>query len=225
MSDRPTSRFRPTLEPVEPRRLMSVAAAAHRGVATVSAAAVDRKPDFGFLVYRITNPSPFNGRLTPPFGHVFVPLRPVVPGQTYNILQITLRNGTAQTFDANSNFLVRLPNQKQPTPLLTGDQTWKPGQVFVVYTLSKQYYPLPSQVHSGFEFSLAGARSVAIPGPSGIFLRVKYNPATINATLDKIVTTGPGAQGGRGLKFGLPVTSIYEFVSSKTDRIDFGGYF
>ena len=232
MREHPSVRFRPALEPVEARRLLSVAAAhpAGRGrvaqeQATVAAAAVDRKPTTGFLVYRITNPNRYNNHLTPPFGHVLVQSSRPVPGQVYNILQIAVRNGTAQTFDANSNFFVRFPGQKQTFPILTGDQTWVPGQDYIFYVLSKQYYPLPSQVHSGFDFSLAGARSVGIPGPSGIFLRVKYNPATIDSTLDKIVTTGPGSQGGKGIRFGLPDTAIYEFVSSKTDRIDFSGYF
>jgi len=67
-----------------------------------------------------------------------------------------VRNGTAQTFDASSNFQVKLPNGPA-FPILTGSQQWKPGQVFVFYILSKKYYPLPSQVHSGYEFSLGGA--------------------------------------------------------------------
>ncbi len=146
-------------------------------------------------------------------------------GQTYNVLYVTVRNGTAQTFDANSPFYVRLPNDPHTYPILTGDQQWKPGQVYIFYILSKKYYPLPSQVHSGYEFSLDGARSVAIPGPSGIYLRVKYDPATINQVLDHIVQFGPGAEGGKGIKFGLPDTAINEFVSAKTHRNDFGGYF
>ena len=80
-------------------------------------------------------------------------------------------------------------------------------------------------MHSGFEFNLGGARSVAIPGPSGIALRIKYNPATFSRTLDSIVAFGPGNQGGKGAKFGLPNTAINEFVFARTRRIDFGGYF
>ena len=80
-------------------------------------------------------------------------------------------------------------------------------------------------MHSGFEFDLGGARSVAVPGPSAIFQRLKYNPATFARTLNWIVAYGPGAQGGKGVKFGLPDTAIYEVVSAKTNRIDFGGYF
>ncbi len=159
--------------------------------------------------------------LTPPFTDVLVQTKQPVPGQIYNILQVAVRNGTAQTFDATSNFYVRFPGDPTTFPILTGNQTWAPGKEFVFYVLTKDYYPLPSQVHSGFDFSLAGARSIGIPGPSGIFLRVKYNPATFDHTLDQIVAHGPGAQGGRGIKVGLPDTAIYEFVSSKTNRNDF----
>ena len=191
---------------------------------SVSAQATEKKPNFGFLVYRITNPTPYNNKLTPPFTQVMVQSRQPVPGQEYNILFVSVRNGTAQDFDASSGFRVKLPNGPS-FPILTGNQVWKHGQVFVFYILSKKYYPLPSQVHSGFEFSLGGARSVAIPGPSGIFQRVKYNPATFSKTLNSIVAYGPGNQGGIGAKFGLPNTSINEFVSAKTNRNDFGGYF
>ncbi len=148
-----------------------------------------------------------------------------MPGQVYNILYLAVRNGTTQTFDASSNFYVRFPGDPQRFPILTGSEQWKPGQEFVFYVLTKKYYPLPSQVHSGFDFSLDGARSVGIPGPSGIFLRVKYDPATFSNVLDKIVAYGPGAQGGKGIKFGLPDTAIYEFLSSTTQRNDFSGYF
>ncbi len=44
------------------------------------------KPHFGFLVYRITNPTRFNNKLIPPFSHVLVQARQPVPGQVYNML-------------------------------------------------------------------------------------------------------------------------------------------
>ena len=255
MKERPIHRFRPGLESLEAKRPLSAGATAHlvtseagsgtpatpaessaapaasedgqsaTANATVSAKATEKKPNFGYLLYRITNPTPYNNKLTPPFTQVYVASKQPVPGQTYNVLFVSVRNGTAKTFDASSDFMVRLPNGDGAFPILTGDQQWKPGQVFVFYILSKKYYPLPSQVHSGFEFDLGGARSVAIPGPSGIFLRVKYNPATFAKTLNWIVAFGPGNQGGKGAKFGLPNTSINEFVSAKTNRNDFGGYF
>jgi hypothetical protein len=43
--------------------------------------------------------------------------------------------------------------------------------------------------------------------------------------LDAIVAFGPGAEGGSGVKTGLADTAFYEFVSAKTNRKDFGGYF
>ena len=232
------NRFRPVLERLEEKRPLSagvgtaaLARPAQAGPAprnnslAVVPQDVAAKPDSGYLVYRITNPNRYNNKLVPPFGHVLVQTQRPVAGQVYNILQIAVRNGTARTFDADSHFLVRFPGNPTSFPILTGNQTWAPGQNYIFYVLTKKYYPLPSQVHSGFEFSLDGARSVGIPGPSGIFLRVKYNPATFEKTLDRIVTQGPGAQGGKGIKFGLPDTAIYEFLPSKTRRNDFSGYF
>jgi hypothetical protein len=193
--------------------------------AHISISSVMPKPNHGYLVYRITNPNRFNNQLIPPFNHVLVQALLPVPGQVYNVLYVAVRNGTARTFDASSGFAVRFPGQPDSFPILTGSEQWKPGREFVFYVLTKQYYPLPNQVTSGFEFDLGGARSVAIPGPSGIFLRLKYDPATFDRTLDGIVAYGPGAEGGKGVKFGMPDTAIYEFVSAKTRRIDFGGYF
>lgn len=238
MHERPIKKFRPHFENLEQKRPLSAGVAStlaqpkagsvqggSSARAQVSSAAISVKPDFGYLVYRITNPNKYNDKLTPPFSHVLVQSNQPVPGQVYNILYVAVRNGTSKTFDASSNFQVRFPGHPNTFPILSGAEQWKPGQEFVFYVLTKKYYPLPSQVHSGYEFSLAGARSVAIPGPSGIFLRLKYNPATFAKTLDSIVATGAGAQGGKGIRFGLPDTAIYEFLSSKTDRIDFGGYF
>jgi hypothetical protein len=229
MNQRPPTRFRPGLERLEEKRPLS-AGASTTPIANLSASSQSLtpsavKPNFGYLVYRITNPNRFNNTLTPPFSHVLVQNAQPVPGQVYNVLYVAVRNGTSVTFDASSNLQVKFPGQPQPFPILTGSEQWKPGQEFVFYVLTKKYYPLQNQVTSGFVFNLGGARSVAIPGPSGIFLRVKYNPATFDRTLDWIVAYGPGAQGGKGVKFGLPDTAINEFVSAKTKRNDFGGYF
>jgi hypothetical protein len=186
-----------------------------------------KKPNFGYLIYRVTNPTrgPLGTSTLPlPFGHVLVQSRPPVPGQVYNILQIAVKNPTHQTFDASSGFAVRLPQQRY-TPILTGNETWKPGQVIVFYALTKQYYPLLNQVSDGFQFKLGGAWSVAVPGPSAIFQRVKYDPATINNILDFAVRRGPGAQGGDGIPFGMPDTAIWAFAPSRQNRNDFGGYF
>ncbi len=231
MSVRSTRIFQPSLDRLEGKLLLTAKstgvhpAAVRSATSIVTASDVVPKPNYGYLLYRITNPTIYNNQLIPPFAaHVRIGGLTPVAGQTYNILQIAVRNGTSQTFDANSNFYVRYPGS-QAVPILTGTQQWKPGQEFIFYVLSHKYYPLPSQVHSGYEFSLQGARSIGLPGPSGIFLRVKYNPATFDHTLDQIVAYGPGNQYGKGAKFGLPNTSIYEFVSSRTNRNDFSGYF
>ena len=232
MLDRRIAKFRPSLERLEAKRPLSASASSALtpgpstgGDATVAVSSIAVKPNHGFLVYRVTNPDPYNDKVTGPFTNFRVQTRQPVPGRTYNILFITLRNGTSKTFDAGSGFEVKFPGDGHVYPILAGDQMWKPGRQFVFYVLSKKYYPLPSQVHSGFEFSLGDARSVAVPGPSGFFLRVKYDPKTFDTTLDRVVTTGPGSQGGRGFKYGLPVTSTYEFLPSTTNRKDFGGYF
>jgi hypothetical protein len=240
MRERPIPRFNPDLERLEAKQPLATGASAALGAhlkagppavtsapaadgGTITAAAV--KPNFGYLVYRLTNPSPTTNTLTPPFGHVLVQDRQPVPGQVYNILQVALKNATNQTFDASSGFFVRFPGQHY-FPILTGNETWKPGQDFIFYVLTKKYYPMPNVVTSGFQFLLAGAWSVAIPGPSGIFLRIKYDPATINRMLDWIVRFSPGVPGGpAGIRLGLPDTAIYAFVSAKEHRNDFGGYF
>jgi hypothetical protein len=179
----------------------------------------------GYAMHRITNTNPFNSKMTPPFGHVNVQVRPPVPGQTYNVLYIVARNGTAQTFTAEDGFLVRFPGSTHDIPVLTGNQTWKPDQWIIFYVLTKKYYPVPNVVSSGYYFNMDGIYSSAIPGPSGIFLRLRYNPATINRVLDRIVTTSQGPESGSGIKYGLPDTALYEVLSARTDRMDWGGYF
>ena len=176
-------------------------------------------------MFRITNPSGFNNTLRPPFQQVLVQPNQPVPGQVYNVLFVSGRNGTAKTFNASNGFLVRFPTSGYTVPILTGNEQWKPGQRIVFYVLTKLYYPLASEVASGFEFNLGGAFSVTVPGPSAIALRIRYNPATFSRTLDSIVAFGQGNQLGRGAQFGLPNTSINEFVVSQTHRNDFGGYF
>jgi hypothetical protein len=242
MHRRPNAKYSPVLERLEAKQLLSagpssVSHASQRALASHAAAtstagtqvasplAAQPKPNFGYLVYRITNPNRYNYRMSPPYSQVLVQSQQPVPGQVYNLLYVVVRNGTGQTFDASSGFRVKIPQSTQSFPILTGNEQWKPGQRFVFYILTKQYYPMPSQVHSGFEFDLGGARSLGIPGPSAIALRITYDPAVFARTLDNIVTFGQGNQGGRGAKFGLPNTAIDEFVSAKTNRNDFAGYF
>jgi hypothetical protein len=252
MRDRPIATFRPGLERFEDRKLLSAAAAtshaegagasgrhaaetsraveaaaAGRGTTAAPRAALPTE----FLAYRITNPTPFNvNSLVPPFQQVYVQSQQPVPGQVYNILFVSVRNGTGQTFTASNNFQVRLQGGSenpvgQPSfPILTGDQTWKPGQVLVFYVLTKKYYPV-AQVAGGFQLDLGGRSSTLVPGPSGVFLRMTYNPATFANALNQIVAFGQGNQGGQGAHFGLPNTSINEIVSANTDRKDFAGHF
>jgi hypothetical protein len=176
-----------------------------------------------FLAFRVTQ-KPY--KLVPPFQQVLVQAAQPVPGEVYNVNSISLKNETLQTLDAGSRFTVRMTNQprSQAFPILTGAEQWKPGQVIVFYVLTKKYYPV-SFVAGGFQFNLGGRSSTLVPGPSAIFLRLKYNPATFARTLDWIVAFGQGNQLGQGAKFGIPNTAINAFVAARTHRIDFGGHF
>lgn len=207
-------KFVPRLDSLERKLALSAGISAHRS----------NWLD-GYLVYRITNPNRYNNHLVFPMGHVLVQAPQPVPGEVYNILSLPVRNGTSKTFTAASGFQVKFTGQGRATPILTGNEVWKPGTWINFYILTKKYYPPPNAVTDGFIFDLGGARSVAIPGPSAIFQGIKYNPATINRQLDVILGGGQGSQGGAGIVFGLPVTNIYEFLSAKTHRSDFGGYF
>jgi hypothetical protein len=223
-------KFHPALERFEAKRLPSSASIAAHVVA--SAHAAQGQPDTtkspGFLLFRVTITSaqvPYE--LKPPFQQVLVQGKQPVPGQVYNVGFVTVKNGTAQTFTAQNDFTVRLTNQPKSFagfPILTGDQVWKPGQILVFYVLTKKYYPV-SFVSGGFQFNTGGRSSTAIPGPSGIFLRLKYNPSTFARTLDWIVAFGPGNEGGKGARLGLPNTAINELLSAKTEKGDFAGHF
>jgi hypothetical protein len=171
----------------------------------------------GYTLFRITDTSfPNAVNLVPPFDQVLVQSTPPVPGAVYNVLSVSVRNGTSQAFNASSDFSVRVTGQTQSFPILTGNQQWKPGQFIVFYILTKKYYPLRPILGAGFELNLAGSRGVAIPGPSGIFLRLTYNPATLAQAIDHIIAHGPGSKGS---EFGLPNTAIWEFVSARTHVI------
>jgi len=243
MRQRPIIKFRPGLEGLEKKQLMSVKALAApfaslrpraRAAAIQEAAAgivADDSPGSAvpapaadadaastvqgsqaptFRVDRITNPTPINHVLAPPFQQVRVQSNPPIPGQTYNVYFISMRNSTRLTFDANSGLYVRFSGQNKDHnyPILTGDQQWKPNEVFVFYVLTKQYYPPRPIVSDGFQFDLAGSRGVAIGGPSAIFLRIKYDPAKFPRMLDWIVTRGQGAYGHRT---GIADTAIWQF--------------
>ncbi len=234
MRRRPIMKFHPALDPFEAKQLLSVgpvtthaaAVAAHAQSAAATTAASQRRLPRSFFGFRVTNPSnlvPY--LLNPPFLSVLVQPNQPVPGQTYNVLQVAVKNGTSQTFTPSSGFTVRLnTEQGQAFPVLTGTQQWKPQQVIVFYILTKKYYPIP-QTYGGFQFNLGGRSSTLVPGPSAIFLRLKYNPATFNNTLGVIVAGGQGNQGGLGSRFGIPNTSINEIVAVQTRRNDYGGHF
>ncbi len=140
---------------------------------------------------------------------------------------VTVKNGTAQTFTSSNDFTVRMTNQPRSFagfPILTGTEEWKPGQILVFYVLTKKYYPV-SFVSGGFQFNLGGRSSTAIPGPAGIFLRLNYNPTTFARTLNWIVAFGQGNETGKGAQLGLPNTAINEIVDARTQRPDFAGHF
>jgi hypothetical protein len=244
MRRRPIVKFRPDLERFEEKQLLSAGPSAARAAGLGSEAAggiaggaavpqETPRAQTGYLVYRITNPSyPTIVRLIPPFQHVLVQKAQPVPGKVYNLLFVVVRNGTAKTFTASDGLTVRLPGftgtqrvTDKGFPLLTGNEVWKPGAWMVFYAIGKEYYPLSPQVAAGFQLQAGGRSSTIIPGPSGIFLRLKYNPATFDRTLDWIVAYGQGAQLGHGPPVGMPDTIINTLVSAKTQRMDYAGHF
>jgi hypothetical protein len=198
--------------------------------ASRSSVAVDhRRPPSrprAFLGFRITNPKVTKVNLIPPFGQVLAQTLPPVPGQVYNVLSVAVKNGTNQTFTADNGFTVRFPNRRDAPefPILSGTQQWRPNRWIVFYVLTKQYYPL-TQLQGGFQFNLGGRSSTLVPGPSAIFLRLKYNPATFQRSLNTIVAFGQGAQLGLGPPTGIATTNINQIVAARTRKIDFGGHF
>ena len=74
--------------------------------------------------------------------------------------------------------------------------------------------------------SISAARSsTLVPGPSGIFLRLTYDPAKFAKTLDWIVAYGQAAELGKGPPAGMPDTAINEIIAADANRIDFAGRF
>ncbi len=215
MNRRAIMKFRPGIERFEEKWLMSAGASAaqHANLRAVAEAAAlaRRRPPPEFTLSRITNPTPFNAKLTPPFAQVLVQAPQPVVGGVYNLLFISVRNETFQTFTASSGLTANFSGGL-PVSILTGSEQWKPNQVMVFYVITKKYYPPNPVVSAGFRFNFAGG--TGIPGPSGIFLRVKYNPATIANIINYAVAFGPGS---RGHELGLPDTSIYEFTNARTE--------
>jgi hypothetical protein len=234
MRQRSMRKFRPVLDRFEAKQLLSAGSSTAHATHAMGAAdhaepaAHGDHHASGFLLFRVTNTpyqTPYD--LVPPFQQVLVQGKQPVPGQVYNVCDVAVKNGTAQTFTASDDLTVRMTNQPRSFagfPILTGNEQWKPGQVLVFYVLTKKYYPV-SFVAGGFQFNLKGRSSTAIPGPSGIFLRLKYNPPTFARTLNWIVAYGQGNEVGKGASLGLPNTSINELVSGRTHRADFAGHF
>jgi len=230
MRQRSTMRFRPGLEQFEEKQLLSAGSlTTHAGPQTKD---LRRQPEpagaFGYLAFRVTNtPWQTPYKLVPPFQQVLVQSGQPVPGQVYNVNDVTVKNGTSQTFTASNDFTVRMTNQPRSFggfPILTGNEQWKPGQVIVLYVLTKKYYPV-SFVAGGFQLDLGGRSSTLVPGPAGIFLRLKYDPATFARTLNWIVAYGQGNEVGQGARYGLPNTSINEITDARSRRMDFAGHF
>jgi hypothetical protein len=227
MRRRRTTAFHPGLERFEARQLLSAGASAAQEAARTPASLPKQ-----FLAYRITNPTYRIVHLVPPFQQVLVQKAQPVPGQVYNVLYVVVMNGTGQTFTAANDFRVRLPGftgthrvAGNAFPVLTGNEVWKPKTWIVFYVLSKKYYPLSPQVAAGFQLNTGGRSSTLVPGPSGIFLRLTYDPARFARQLDWIVAYGQGAELGAGPKLGLPDTTLNILVSAKTERQDFAGHF
>ena len=86
----------------------------------------------GYLAFRVTNtPHQTPYKLVPPFQQVLVQAEQPVPGQVYNVLDVTVKNGTSQTFNASNGFTVRLTNQPRSfsVPILTGKtRSGSPGR-------------------------------------------------------------------------------------------------
>jgi hypothetical protein len=258
MRQRRVMKFYPGLERFEERQLLSAGAIAHHAMnpshglralvdhsAETSGTHADKATSkgrqrgpgggtlgAGYFAYRITNPTYREVNLKPPFQQVLVQNAKPVPGHTYNVLFIAVKNGTGKTFTASDGFTIRIPGNsgnhpvsQKGFPVLTGNQEWQPNQWMVFYVLSKKYYPLSPQVGASFQLQAGGRSSTMVAGPSGIFLRLKYNPATFASTLNWIVAYSQGAQMGNGSALGMPDTAINILVSAGTSRIDFAGHF
>jgi hypothetical protein len=162
----------------------------------------------GYAIFRITQAGAI---LNPPFQQVLVQSRLPETGHEYNLLYAMLKNATKQTFTASDGFRVSFTGQHQSFPILTGDQKWVPRQFIVFYLLTKKYYPPNPVTSAGFQVDLGGSKGTVIPGPSGIYQHVVYNPATFPRFLNFAVVRGPGA---KGHTLGLPDTAIWEFIPS-----------
>jgi hypothetical protein len=111
---------RAALHPVETSGALAAA-----GDMTKSQAGPIRRPPgtAGFTLFRLTDPKMNTAVLRPPFDQVLVQSAKPVSGAVYDLLSVAVRNGTGQTFDANSGFSVRVktlaptyPHQTRTAP-------------------------------------------------------------------------------------------------------------
>jgi hypothetical protein len=211
---RPSPRFRPVVERCEEKQLLSAVAATATPLPTPGAGTVLRPPipaqiEHKYKFFRITQPNPINANPLPPFEHVFVQTPQPQPGTVYDVFSIGVRNGTPQTFTSADSLYVKLSNEKQWFPVLTGAQTWKPGQEIIFYTLTHRFYPVPNTVTNGFEFEVNGSFGTFLGGPSATFQKITYTtPERLGKALDYILIRGSGSYRHR---LGLPVTNLYQF--------------
>ncbi len=228
MRRRPILTFRPDLERFEKRELLSAGPPGPHAVRDATgpfaterqAAAASARPGtghgggtagVGYLAYRITNPSIHSTNLKPPFLHVLVQQAQPVPGKTYNVLYVAVVNQTAKTFTAADGLTVRVPGftgtkrvAGNAFPVLTGDEVWSPGQWAIFYIVGHEYYPMSPQVAAGFQLQAGGRSSTMVPGPSGIILRLTYEPSGFLRALDNNVLAGQGARGARAPRSASP---------------------
>ncbi len=124
---------------------------------------------------------PDSGLLGSPVGMVLAAgSTPLVGGAVYNLALITVRNGTSQTFSAQSGLSVEVSGSSGTQPFPTGSFQWKPGQVLVVYSLNEDTFP------PDFTFNLQGTSTEV---PTNIYYGIQYSPNTISSILNSIVTT------------------------------------
>ncbi len=182
----------------------------------------------GYLAFRVTN-TPYQTpyKLVPPFQQVLVQGRKPVPGQVYNVTDVTVKNGTSQTFTASNGFTVRMTNQPRSFsgfPILTGNGAVETGsdprllrsdQEVLSSVLRRRGFPvrLGRQVidsHTGTSGDLSSAE-------------VQSRHVRPHSQLDRCVWAGQ--RGGPGRQLGLPNTSINQIVEARTQRTDFAGHF
>ena len=224
---RHTTAFHPDLERFEAKRLLSAGASAgHVVPAGDQHARLDLDPAMTtsssaqaavgdthgtsslpkhFLAYRITNPDRSPRPPGPALPAGPGPGRPAGPrpGLQRAVRRRDERDGPdihgRQRFQGPATRASpgRTGSSDNAFPVLTGDQVWKPKTWIVFYVLSKKYYPLSPQVAAGFQLDAGGRSSTLVPGPSGIFLRLTYDPATFaqHARLDRGLW--PGCAAGR----------------------------